>query len=182
MQYNCKLQNISDTAKDCNATHQRKYIRTMEKVTKSEAICYAIWGQTCLTILFGPWVPAWVFLPLCVICFVSILGHALITLVLFSVKYWKTKKKVEGKDLSADAKAAEAGASDKGIAFIMVDDPPSYYNVTFGSPVPSYKSAMLPPMPGSPAPSYKSYMLPGLTSSPTPSYKSDLLPGPLLQE
>jgi len=69
---------------------------------------------------------------------------------------------VKSKQLTtAEAKAAEAEASNEAvIAVIKVDLPPSYGDVTPGSPAPSYKSDMLPAVPGSPAPSYKSVDLP----------------------
>jgi len=73
---------------------------------------------------------------------------------------------VKGKQLSsAEAKAAEANASNEAvIAVIKVDLPPSYNEVTPGSPAPSYKSDMLsglePVVPGSPAPSYKAVEIP----------------------
>jgi len=78
---------------------------------------------------------------------------------------------VKGKQLSsAEAKAAEANASNEAvIAVIKVDLPPSYNDVTPGSPAPSYKSDMLsgleqPVVPGSPAPSYKAVDIPIKTS------------------
>jgi len=62
------------------------------------------------------------------------------------------------------AKEAEANASKEPvIAIIKVDMPPSYTEVTPGSPAPSYKSDMavpVPTIPGSPAPSYKSVDIP----------------------
>jgi len=70
---------------------------------------------------------------------------------------------------AAEAKEAEATASrEPVVAVIKVDLPPSYVDVTPGSPAPSYKSDMAPP--GSPTPSCKSDMAP--PGSPAPSYKS----------
>ena len=49
------------------------------------------------------------------------------------------------------------------IHLVQVDMPPSYTEVTPGSPAPSYKSDMavpVPTIPGSPAPSYKSVDIP----------------------
>jgi len=58
---------------------------------------------------------------------------------------------------AAEAKEAEAnGRNEAVVAVIKVDLPPHYTEVTPGSPAPSYKSDMVPPIPGSPAPSYKS--------------------------
>merc|ERR1719347_1948263 len=58
---------------------------------------------------------------------------------------------------SAAAKAKEAEAAGLAVSVVTVDMPPTY---TPGSPAPSYKSDMAPPVPGSPAPSYKSDMAP----------------------
>jgi hypothetical protein len=58
---------------------------------------------------------------------------------------------------AAAMKEAEATASAQQqptVAYIKVDLPPCYVDVTPGSPAPSYKSDMV--APGSPAPSYKS--------------------------
>lgn len=86
------------------------------------------------------------------------------SLVIRTEKLSSPSAVVASKDLAA-AKAAEAKAAEAGenvIAFIKVDIPPSYDVVAPGSPAPSYKSDMLPPMPGSPAPSYKSVDIPAV--------------------
>lgn len=71
---------------------------------------------------------------------------------------------VKAAEAAAKAKAKEAEASGAGynpgeymVAVINVDMPPTYGEVTPGSPAPSYKSDMASQVtPGSPAPSYKS--------------------------
>jgi len=86
------------------------------------------------------------------------------SLVIKTEKLSSPSAVVSSKELAA-AKAAEAKAAEANqevIAVIKVDIPPAYDNVAPGSPAPSYKSDMLPPMPGSPAPSYKSVDLPAV--------------------
>jgi len=86
------------------------------------------------------------------------------SLVIRTEKLSSPSAVVGSKDAAA-AKAAEAKAAEAGenvIAFIKVDIPPSYDVVAPGSPAPSYKSDMVPPVPGSPAPSYKSVDIPAV--------------------
>jgi len=61
---------------------------------------------------------------------------------------------VEAAAMKEAEAAASAGSQQPTVAYIKVDLPPCYMDVTPGSPAPSYKSDMV--RPGSPAPSYKS--------------------------
>ena len=154
-------------SRDCSVIHQ-----TQCSKIKSKVITIGIlgWCGSCFLFEFATFCyfyPWWTFL------FSSI--TVLITVLLW-VKYRKNEKRALTMNLSADdAKAAEVGASKTGIAFIKVDNPPSYNNIAPSSPAPSYKSGMLHHIPTSPAPSYKSDMLHHIPTSPAPSYKSGML-------
>ena len=133
-------------SKDCSVIHQTQCSKIKSKVITIGTLG---WCGSCFLFVFATFCyfyPWWTFL------FSSI--TVLITVLLW-VKYRKNEKRALTMNLSADdAMAAEAGASKTGIAFIKVDNPPSYNNIAPSSPAPSYKSDIPPPRPPRPTTPY----------------------------